>query len=230
MDDLARFPFFRPFSTEALSALAAVARWRAFEPGQTVLEAGDPARDVFFIAEGEVRIVMRSAGGHEIILNELGPGQFFGEIAAIDGGPRSVGVVALTRARICVVAAQPFLAFALSTPEASHQVMRMLTALVREKDARLLELTILPVRARLIALLLRLARPREAGGGLVVSPPRPHHELAARIGTRREVVTRILGALTREGLAAPSRGALALPDPEALVNEVETSFRTAAGG
>jgi CRP-like cAMP-binding protein len=229
MDDLSRFPFFRPFAAPALEALAGVARWHAFEPGQIVLEAGDPARDVFFIAEGEVRIVMRSAGGHEIILNELGPGQFFGEIAAIDGGPRSAGVVALTRARVCVIAAAPFMSFALSTPEASHQVMRMLAALVREKDARLLELTILPVRPRLIALLLRMSRPRE-GGGVIVSPPRPHHELAARIGTRREVVTRILGALTREGLAAPGRGGLVLPDPKTLIAEVETSFRTATGG
>ncbi|WPB84231.1 Crp/Fnr family transcriptional regulator [Sediminicoccus rosea] len=232
MDDLARFPFFRPFAAEALEALAGAARWHGFEPGQTVLEAGDPARDVFFIAEGEVRIVMRSAGGHEIILNELGPGQFFGEIAAIDGGPRSVGVVALTRARVCVIAAAPFMSFALSTPEASHQVMRMLAALVREKDARLLELTILPVRPRLIALLLRMSRPRVVGEGegVVVSPPRPHHELAARIGTRREVVTRILGALTREGLASPGRGGLVLPDPATLIAEVETSFRTATGG
>jgi CRP/FNR family cyclic AMP-dependent transcriptional regulator len=229
MDDLARFPFFRPFAPQALEALAGVARWHVFEPGQTVLEAGDPARDVFFIAEGEVRIVMPSAGGHEIILNELGPGQFFGEIAAIDGGPRSVGVVALTQARVCVIATSPFMTFALSTPEASHHVMRMLAALVREKDARLLELTILPVRPRLIALLLRMARPRE-GGGMIISPPRPHHELAARIGTRREVVTRILGALTREGLAAPGRAGLVLPDAKALIGEVETSFRTAAGG
>jgi CRP-like cAMP-binding protein len=229
MDDLARFAFFRPFARQALEALAGVARWRDFEPGETVLEASDPARDVFFIADGELRIVMRGAGGREIILNELGAGQFFGEIAAIDGGPRSAGVVALTRARVCVIAAAPFMAFALSTPEASHQVMRMLAALVRERDARLLELTILPVRPRLIALLLRMARPRE-GGGMVVTPPRPHHELAARIGTRREVVTRILGALTREGLAAPGRGGLVLPDPKTLIGEVETSFRMAAGG
>lgn len=229
MDDLTRFTFFRPFPTASLEALAAVARWRGLEPGQTVLEAGDAARDVFFIAEGEVRILTRGSGGHEIILNELGPGDFFGEIAAIDGGPRSAGVVALTRARVCVIAAAPFLRFALSTPEASHQVMRLLAGRVREKDARLLELTVLPVRPRLIALLLRLARPRD-WGGVVVSPPRPHHELAARIGTRREVVSRILGALAREGMTQASRGGLLLPRPEALRAELENAWRSAPGG
>ena len=229
MDDLSRFPFFQPFAGPALSALAASACWRVFLPGQTVLEAGDEAREVFFIAEGEVRVVMRTSGGHEIILNELRAGHFFGEIAAIDGGPRSAGVVALTRARVCVIAAAPFMTFALSTPAASYEVMRLLAVLVRETDARLLELTVLPVRPRLIALLLRLGRPRQAGG-MVVSPPRPHHELAARIGTRREVVSRILSALGREGLTISSRGGLALPRPDVLAEEVEASFRSAAGG
>ncbi|MES2711129.1 MAG: Crp/Fnr family transcriptional regulator, partial [Pseudomonadota bacterium] len=158
MDDLSRLAFFAPFPKSALAALAPAARWRAFEPGQVVLEAGDLARDVFFIVEGEVRIITRGSAGQEIILNELGPGRFFGEIAAIDEGPRSAGVLALTRCRICVIAAGPFMDFALSTPEASHQVMRILAALVREKDARLLELTVLPVRPRLISLLLRMAR------------------------------------------------------------------------
>ena len=226
MDDLSRLPFFTPFPGPVLAALAAVARWRAFEPGQTVLEAGDPAHEVFFIAEGEVRIITRGSAGQEIILNELGPGQFFGEIAAIDSGPRSAGVVALTRCRICVIAAGPFMSFALSTPEASHHVMRLLAGLVREKDARLLELTVLPVRPRLISLLLRLARPHEAGG-LVVSPPRPHHELAARIGTGREVVSRTLSGLQRDGLVVPERGGLILPKPERLRVEVEAGYNHA---
>ena len=229
MDDLSRLAFFRPFPEPILAALAAVARWRGFDAGQTVLEAGDPARDIFFIASGEVRIITGASGGQEIILNELGPGQFFGEIAAIDGGPRSAGVVALTRCRICVIAAEPFMSFALSTPEASQHVMRLLAALVREKDARLLELTVLPVRPRLICLLLRMARPH-VSGGLVVSPPRPHHELAARVGTGREVVSRTLSALQRDGLVVAERGGLLLPVPRKLRAEVEASYRATGAG
>lgn len=229
MDDLSRLPFFRPFTPEALAPLSAVARWRSFTPGQVVLEAGDQTQEVFFIVEGEVRVVSRSSGGHEMILNELTAGSFFGEISAIDHAPRSAGIVALTRARICTVPAEPFMAFTLSTPEASHNLLRLLAALVREKDARLMELAVLPVRPRLIALLLRLSRPRKAGGR-VVSPPRPQHELAARIGTRREVVSRTMGALQREGLMELTRGGLVLQDPEALEAEVEAAYRAASGG
>lgn len=107
--------------------------------------------------------------------------------------------------------------------------MRLLTGLVREKDARLLQLTLLPVRPRLIALLPRMARPH-AAGGLVVSPPRPHHELAARIGTRREVVSRTLSALQRDGLVKTERGELVLPRPNSLKAEVEAGFRAAEAG
>jgi len=229
MDELSRLPFFQPFDRPALEPLAAAARWRGFAAGQTVLDAGDAAREVSLVAEGELRVVARSRGGHEMILNELRPGALFGEIAAIDGGGRSVSVVALTRARLCTIAAAPFMAFALSTPEASRHLMRSLAALVREKDERLLELAVLPVRARLAALLLRLSRPRE-GGGRIVSPPPPHHELASRIGTRREVVSRTLGAMGRGGLTAAVRGGLVLPRPDLLEAEVEAGYGAGAAG
>lgn len=229
MHDLRRFAFFQPFGEGALAELAAVARWRNYAAGQTVLEAGDPTQDLFFVAEGELRVVTRSSSGHEIVLNDIGPGQFFGEIAAIDGGLRSTGVVALTAARACVIAAKPFMRFALSTPEASLELMRRLSTLVREKDNRLLELTVLPVRARLISLLLRLGRPH-AQGALAVSPPRPHHELAARIGTRREMVSRTLNGLQRDKLVTAIRGGLLLPSPRALEAEVEAAYCAAGGG
>ncbi|WP_431305229.1 Crp/Fnr family transcriptional regulator [Sediminicoccus sp. BL-A-41-H5] len=229
MDDLARFPFFRLFAAEALATLGAAARWQDAEAGEVLLEPGTAAREVFFIAEGQLRIVLRGAAGREIILGELNHGEFFGEAAALDGGPAALGLVALTPARVCIVPAAPFLEAALSTPEASHQVMRMLAVQLREREARLMELMLLPVRPRLIALLLRMSRPA-GGGAMVVAPARPHHELAARIGTRREVVTRILGALTREGLAVPGPEGLALPQPQPLITEVETSYRKAAGG
>lgn len=114
MDDLSLFDFFRPVPRPALAAAACSARWRNFEAGETVLQAGDPARDVFFIAAGEVRIFSCGIGGQEIILDELGPGRSFGEISVIDAGSRAAGVMALTRARICIIGAVPFMAFARS--------------------------------------------------------------------------------------------------------------------
>lgn len=224
--DLLSLPFFRPFSAEAVASLSAQARWRSYEAGQTVLEAGDDAPEVYFVVQGMLRVTTRSVGGHEIILNEIGPGTLFGEIAAIDGAKRSAGIVALTKTQVCVIAAGPFMEFALSTRQATLHLMKTLASLVREKDKRIFELSVLATRPRLIALLLRLARPRE-GAGMIVSPPRPHHELAAMIGTRREVVTRTLAGLHRDGLLETTRGGLLLPRPAALKAELESAWANA---
>lgn len=226
MPDLLSLPFFRPFTPQAVAPLSAQARWRSCEAGQTVIEAGDDAPDVYFVVQGTLRVATRSIGGHEIILNEIGPGALFGEIAAIDGAKRSAGIVAVTKTQLCVIAAGPFLEFALSTRDATLHLMKTLAALVREKDKRIFELSVLATRPRLIALLLRLARPRE-DSGLIVSPPRPHHELAAMIGTRREVVTRTLAGLQRDGLLEPMRGGLLLPRPQALRAELDAAWANA---
>jgi len=223
MSDVTQLPFFRVFSPAAVAPLIGATRWLRYESGQTVLDAGDAAADVFIVVAGTLRVVTRSTGGDEIILNEIGPGALFGEIAVIDGAKRSAGIVALTQSAVCAIAAKPFMDFVLGTREASLQLMRSLAALVRDKDARLLELSVLPTRPRLIALLLRLARARDAGG-LIISPPRQHQELAARIGTRREVVSRIIAALQREGLVERSRGGLILPRPKALQEELENAW------
>lgn len=224
--DLLRLPFFRPFSAQAVAQLVPHAHWRSYEAGQTVLEAGDDAPEVYLVVQGTLRVATRSVGGHEIILNEIGPGALFGEIAAIDGAKRSAGIVALTNARLCVIAATPFIDFAVSTREAALHLMKALAALVREKDQRIFELSVLATRPRLVALLLRLARRREAGG-MIISPPPPHRELAARIGTRREVVTRTLAGLQHDGLLEPMRGGLLLPRPEALRAELEAAWANA---
>ncbi|MCO6417869.1 Crp/Fnr family transcriptional regulator [Siccirubricoccus sp. KC 17139] len=230
MQSIERLPFFRGFSAEILAPLQAAASWRSFEAGQVVVEDGDPTQEVFFLAEGAVRVLGRTSGGHELILNELKAGDMVGEYAAIDGAPRSAAVVALTRTRLCALPSAPFMAFVLATPAAALQLLRLLTARVRERDARLIELVALPVRLRLASLLLRLSRPRVGGDGRVISPPPPHHELAARIGTRREVVSRILSQMQREGLLTTDRRAIALPQPEMLAAAVEAGFQQASGG
>jgi len=226
---LARLVLLEDADPAALSAAAPLARWLAVGPGELVLDFGDTTDDVFFVAEGAVRVMVRTPAGQEVILGDLGPGEVFGEMAAIDGAPRSANVTALHPARLCRLPAAAFLEVALRSPAVGLRVMRVLTARLRLQDERLFELTVLPVRHRLASELLRLSRPREGHGaaGHVVSPPPPQHVLAARIGARRETISLMLTELAREGLVEVSARAIVLPRPEALRAAIGAELRGA---
>jgi CRP-like cAMP-binding protein len=225
---LDRLAFFRGADPAALAAAAPLARWLAVGAGALVLDFGDATDDVFLVAEGAVRVVVRTPLGQELILGELGAGELFGEMAAICGAPRAASVTALHPTRLCRLPAAAFLDVALRSPPVGLRVMRTLAERLRLQDERALERVALPVQPRLAAELLRMSRPREGaggGGGRVVSPPPAHHVLGARIGARREAVQRALAELARDGLAEVSPRAIVLPKPEALRRSVDAHLR-----
>ncbi len=209
---------------DALCRLAEAGHPVICAAGHTVVSADDETRDVYFIREGAVRVALATSGGQEIIFTDLGVGERFGEMSAIDGNRRSATIVALVRTRMLVVPAALFLREVLASPEASHGLMVWLSTLLREKDRRLLELVALPVRLRLAAELLRLARTRGTRNGQSISPPPTHHELAGRIGTRREVVSREMSALGADGLLESDRRAIRLLDPPRLRAQVQAGL------
>jgi CRP/FNR family transcriptional regulator, cyclic AMP receptor protein len=226
LPSLRQLPFFVGVPEEILLALAGRCRWQAYAPGEVVVDSGDPSNEVFFVAEGAVRVVVRTALGYEAILNDLGAGSFFGELAAIDGVARSANVTALQRTRLCAVPGAAFMEIVLASPAAGRRLMRMLAGRLRAKDERLLEFMALPVRQRLMAELLRLSRDR-GGGERTLSPPPQQHVLAARIGTRRETVSREMAEMARSGLLTVGRRAIVLHKPDALQAEIEGRLRGA---
>ena len=215
---LARLGFLQDADPVVLSAAAPLARWLTVGPSTLVLDFGDATDDVFFVVEGAVRVLVRTPLGQEVILGDLGSGDVFGEMAAIDGVPRSANVTTLHAARLCRLPAAAFLDVALRSPAVSLRLMQVMTARLRLQDERLFEQVVLPVRHRLASELLRLSRPREGHGaaGRVVSPPPPQHVLAARIGARRETVSLSMAELVREGLIEASSRAIVIPQPDAL--------------
>jgi CRP-like cAMP-binding protein len=213
---LARLAPFAGAAADLLAAVAHKARWRRLGPGEVAIDFGDASRDVFVVAEGAVRVIVRTPAGQEVIFGDLGAGELFGEMAAIDGVPRSASVTALHPTRLCQLDADSFLELALGSPPVGLRLLRSLVGRLRLQDARMLELALLPVRLRLVAELLRLSRPRGEGAGRAISPPPLQHVLAARIGARREAVSRELSALAREGLVGIGPRAIVLPEPDAL--------------
>jgi len=209
-----------------LAAYEARSSWRRFDPEEILVDFDDPSTDVYFLTSGEVRVLIRTPSGKEVILGELRGGELFGELAAIDGIKRSANVTALTRGEVCIMPAAVFRDAVFSSPIVADRLFRVLTSRIRELNARLMEHTVLDLRHRLYSELLRMSAPRHNGGEeRVVTPPPYHHILAARIGCRREQVTREFTVLTQEGLIERTRGALVLKRPGILQARVAEAMR-----
>lgn len=209
-----------------LAPFEARTRCRTFNPNETLLDFDDSSTDVYFLISGDVRVLIRTRSGKEIILGEMRAGALFGELAALDGVARSANVTALTRGEVCTMSAGVFRELLFASPTVSERLFRLLARRIRDLDARIMEHAVLDLRHRLYAELIRLSIPRVGHDGeRVVTPPPYHHVLAARIGCRREQVTREFTAMAGEGLIERTRGALVLTKPEVLQSRVAAALR-----
>jgi CRP-like cAMP-binding protein len=157
-----------------------------------------------------------------VILGDLDAGGFFGELAAIDGKPRSAGVLAVTDAVIATMPGAVFMEVLRTYPDVSIQVLKLLAARVRALDNRVLEYSSLNVQQRVYSELLRLARPDPADARQGILSPAPiHSEIAARVSTHREAVAREMKLLEREGFLQRRRGALVLTDIPKLMEKLD---------
>lgn len=174
--------------------------WRKFERDFEILERASPNRDVFFIAEGEVQIVNYALSGRPVAYATLGPGDYFGELAAIDGEPRSATVVASTP---CLVGSLPpshFLDLMREHPAVALAVMQRLAQIVRACDERIIDLATLGAMQRVVAELCRAAKPDPiTPGSWLIYPCPAQREFASRASTTRETVARVFSQLHDSG-------------------------------
>ena len=228
MHTLARLPFFKDAGVD-YDRFDRRCAWRRFDEGEVVVDFEDPSTDVYFIVTGEVRVLVRTQSGKEVILGELRGGQFFGELAAIDGVARSANVTALTRAEMCIMPAAVFRDLVHASAPVCERLLRLLASRVRELNARVMEHSVFDLKHRLYSELLRMSVPRPGPANeRAVSPPPFHHVLAARIGCRREQVTRELSALTADGVIERTRGALVIRRPKVLEERISQALKEEA--
>lgn len=217
MSGVSGIPLYSDLSERQAAKFSASARWANYEANELIIDYGEPTTEVRFVISGKVRILLRTPTGKEVILGEVGPGQYFGEMAAIDGSSRSANVTALEASRVCVVPAVLFLELMKENGDVSFNVLKLLSTRIRDLNHRLGEHVFLTTRQRLCAELLRQSRPRaQSPGERIVSPPPLQKDIADRIGTQREVVTRELSTLKRRNLIASSRGGLVLLNPDGI--------------
>ena len=228
MGRLAGISLFKDLKLD-LTPYEARSSWRRFEPEEILVDFDEPSTDVYFLLSGEVRVLMRTASGKEVILGEMRAGELFGELAALDGVKRSANVTALTRGEVGVMPSAVFRELVFSLPAVADRLFRILSGRIRDLNGRLMEQTVLDLRHRLYSEVLRLSVPRSNGPGpageRIVTPPPFHHILAARIGCRREQVTREFTIMSQEGLIERTRGALVLKRPDILKGRVAEAMR-----
>jgi CRP-like cAMP-binding protein len=194
--------------------------------GQIVIGHQDTTTDVFIVIEGTLRVELYSLNGREISLADLGPGELFGEFAAIDGEPRSASVAATGACTLACVPGETFRRLTLSTPETAEWLARRLVGRIRLQTERIFELNALAVRSRLHCELLRLCVDAGiAANSAVIAAAPTHAQLAARIGTHREAVTRELQYLAKRGIVVQQGRELRVNE----VAELAEIVRAAAG-
>lgn len=218
---LRRIALLEGLPDDRLETLAKQCAWRTWAADQSVLTREATDRDVYLIVSGKVRVTTYSALGRQVTFRDLGAGEIFGEVAAIDGRPRSADVLALESSLLASMPPGVFLQLVNEHPGAARYVVHHLAALVRKLSDRVVDLSTLGVQNRIHAEILRLAREAGVNGNAARIEPAPKHvDLASQVSTYREQVTRELSALARQGVVRRDGHALVVPDVERLARMV----------
>jgi CRP-like cAMP-binding protein len=215
---LADCALFRKLQPTQRSALAARARMRAFQAGDTIFHMGAQHDSMLAVLGGQVRISMTSSEGKEIVLAILNPGEVFGEIAMLDGRPRSADAKALTDCSLAVLDRRDVLGALEGNPAAWLGLIEVLCSRLRRTDHHLVELALLGLPARLAKALLRVIDGQDSqkakahGHGSRLS----QYELANMVGATRENVNKCLQEWRRVGIIRVEKRVISIANRAAL--------------
>jgi CRP/FNR family transcriptional regulator, cyclic AMP receptor protein len=218
--DLDGIRLLAPLSPAQRSALAARCAWRRFRAGEVVLSREADDRDVLFLASGRLRVVNYAASGREIAYAVVETGAHVGELAALDGGPRSASVEAIDACLIAFLPSAPFHELLLAHPQLAVAMLKNLARIIRQTDERITELSVLSAMQRIYRELHRLSRP-QPGGVIAITPLPTQERLAAVVGTTRETVARALGQLAKDGIVRRRGRELLILKPHLLEERSE---------
>jgi CRP/FNR family transcriptional regulator, cyclic AMP receptor protein len=207
---------------ERLDAIAKACAWRLYGEGDQVVSRASSDRSVCLVASGRVRVTTYSASGRQVTFRDVAAGDWFGEVSAIDGLPRSADVQALEDTLLATMPYDVFARLLKEEPAITQQVLQRLVRLVRSLSERVIDISTLGVQHRIHVELLRLAR--EAGvadNAARIDPAPKHADLAGRVSTYREQVSREMSTLQQSGLLAKDGRALLVCDVKRLAQMVE---------
>jgi CRP-like cAMP-binding protein len=215
---LRRVGLFATLPDDDLATLGASLRRRRYPRGAVIFVEGEPGSTLYLIESGMVRISVASPAGRELVIALLGPGEFFGDLALLDGEAHSADAVARHDCRLLLLRRDDFLGFVRQRPNVAAELLAVLSRRLRRNTQMLQEAAFLDIPGRLASELLRLAESqgRPAAGGLVISASLTQSELASIVRATRESINKWLRYFERRGWLHWSKGTITILDAERL--------------
>lgn len=203
------------------SSLAAAVRTRHYAPNQMLFSEGEPCEGLFIVASGRVRVFKLSPSGREHVLTVEGPGSSIAELPVFDGGDYPASAAAVEQSEILFLSRNQFRSFCIEHPEVLLKLLQVVGGRLRRLVAIIEELSFTTVRQRLIAYLLKRAKAegRAAERGVVFMMDGNHQQVAAEIGTVRELVSRNLARLQAQGFLETDSREVTITDMAGLMAE-----------
>jgi CRP-like cAMP-binding protein len=222
---LHRLPLFTDLTESELNLVAARVTIQRFRARETVFSEGDPCRELLVVRDGRVNLLKTAANGRQQLLSVERAGNSLSEISVFDGDPYPATAEAATETTLLRLEAEHFRKICLQHPEMALKVIKVLGHRLRRMGSLIEDLSFSTVRGRLVAYLGHLAH--EAGHrvseGVAFELTENNEQLAARLGTVRELISRNLGRLHNEGLIQISCRAVLVPNLNALAEEIARS-------
>jgi len=209
-------------SHDIIEELNKQCRWKWYDAQEQIIDRQAESTDVFFIVQGRVRIVIYTVGGKEITLDDFIEGKQFGEMAAIDGLPRSASVMAIERALLAAMPQTRFMELLTGHPVVAERVLKNMAHIIRISNERIMDLSTLGAANRVHAEILRQARENMVDDDNAFITPMPiHADIASRISSTRETVARVMNDLARKGFVERKKNGLGIHHIDELSIMVE---------
>src|SRR6202166_5165396 len=220
---LRKHPIFCDLDSEAFDQLCRYAKHATLRRGATIFSKGDPGNSLVAVISGTVKISISSADGRSAILNLIGPGEIFGEVALLDGQARTADATASTTCEIFVIDRREFLPFVRSQPELAMKFIELLCARLRWTSDQVEQVILQDLPGRLASALIRLTEKHKvAGGGRTIAVTQ--QEISEMVGMTRESINKQLRVWSTRSWVRLEHGAIVVLDAGPLQALAEAGF------
>jgi len=216
--DLQKIALLSELETEKKQVLLKQLNVKVYKRNEVVVQKGQPSSELFFLISGRLKVVDYAPSGREVGFVFIEAGSHFGELALIDGKPRSASIVATEKTTVAILTKQHAKTLMYSEPSVSEKLLKQLANIIRQNNEHMVMLGNTSAPNRVNILLMKYAR--DINGQLVIEKPPTQSEMATMTNTTRETVSRTLSQLIEAGLIEKQGKKLTILDPAALEDMV----------